>query len=349
MMTRTLIAATLAAGLLLGSASLSYAQVTDQTDQSEEDWRKSRKKSGDSDIFTPNRTTNGNGLGTIIDVEPVSPVERLPSDSRRHLMRERAKAIAESPDGNISDAEYVPSEEAQNDPALMQDEKEAWEVITTDMEGAGGQADTPSQGGPNKVAVTGRNGTAPAPGSQSGSTATLQEIMDAIKAGRMGNGGSGGGSGVGSGGGTGSQPGTGSGARQAPSGNPAGAGTQPQGTPGGAGAGQSQTNGDGEASANAEGEGQSDGQGDAQGTTQSASAGGQDGSASAANGQNGAQSGSDGSDSGQSGAAAADGETRTARSREDLSPLERMRQSREDREATGTKRSASDYIGGGQD
>lgn len=345
MMTRTLIAATLAAGLLLGSASVSYAQVTDQTDQSEEDWRKSRKKSGDSGIFTPNRTTNGNGLGTIIDVEPVSPVERLPSESRRHLMRERAKAIAESPDGNISDAEYVPSEDAKNDPALMRDEQEAWEVITTDMEGAGGQADTPSQGGPNKVAVTGRNGTAPAPGSQSGSTATLQEIMDAIKAGRMGNAGSGGGSGVGSGGGTGSQPGTGSGAGQVPSGNPAGAGTQPQGRLDGTGAGPSQTSGDGEASANAGGEGQSD----AQGTTQSASAGGQDGAASASSGQDGAGSGSNGSASGQSGTAAADGETRTARSREDLSPLERLRQSREEREAIGTKRSASDYLGGGQD
>ncbi|MEM9600818.1 MAG: hypothetical protein AAF926_07335, partial [Pseudomonadota bacterium] len=135
-----------------------YAQVTDQTDQSEEDWRKSRKKSGNSDIYrTPNTTTTGVGS---IDVKPLTPVERLPSDSRRHLMRERAKAIAESEDGDISDAEYVPSEAAQSDEQLMREEQEAWDIIVTDATGGSGQGT--SQGGPNKVAIAGQgNGSAP--------------------------------------------------------------------------------------------------------------------------------------------------------------------------------------------
>lgn len=187
-MMRNFFATTLLSALLLGTALPAHAQVTDQTDQSEEDWRKSRKKRGSNDIYrntTPSQIPDGDGslMGSPTEI---SPVERLPSESRRHLMRERAKAIAESQDGSIKDAEYVPSEEAKSDPALMADEKEAWEVIVTDLEGSGGQADTPSQGGPNKVAVAGRNGTAPAPGSRGGSTATLQEIMDAIKSGRMG-------------------------------------------------------------------------------------------------------------------------------------------------------------------
>ena len=170
-------------------AAPTYAQVTDQTDQSEEDWRKSRKKRGNSDIYGTNTGDRGYGLGTPGDVKPISPVEQLPSESRRHLMKERAKAMAESADGDITDAEYKPSEAAKNDEQLMAEEKEAWKIITTDIEGSGGQATTPSQGGPNKVAIAGRNGTAPAPGSRGGSSATLQEIMDAIRNGnRTGDG-----------------------------------------------------------------------------------------------------------------------------------------------------------------
>lgn len=175
----------------LSLALPSYAQVTDQTDQSEEDWRKSRKKSGTSDIYrTPNTSSTGSGAPTI-EYEPVSPVERLPSESRRHLMKERAKAIANSDDGDISDADYVPSEDAKFDEQLMRDEQEAWDVIVTDMQGSGGEAT--SEGGPNKVAVAGENGATPTRGSRGGSTRTLQEIMDAIKSGQAGGGGAPGG------------------------------------------------------------------------------------------------------------------------------------------------------------
>ena len=170
----------------LGLALPAYAQVTDQTDQSEEDWRKSRKKSGTSDIY---RKTNPNSTGSgapIVDYKPVSPVERLPFESRRHVIRERAKAIAESDDGDISDVEYVPSEAAQSDEQLMRGEQEAWDKIVTDMKGEGGPAK--SEGGPNKVAVAGQNGAQPAQGSRGGSTKTLQEIMASIKNGQPGGG-----------------------------------------------------------------------------------------------------------------------------------------------------------------
>ena len=402
MIARTLIAATLFSGLLLGTALPAYAQVTDRTDQSEEDWRKSRKKRGNTDIYRntdPSKGASGVfGGGQVIEV---SPVERLPSESRRHLMRERAKAIAESPDGDISDAEYVPSEEAKADPTLMQDEKEAWETIVTDLEGQGGQATTPSQGGPNKVAVVGRNGTAPAPGSRGGSTATLQEIMDAIKSGRMG---------TGSGGGN-SDRGT---TRQAG-----------MGTPGGMGTGNGTGTGNAPQPGQGQGQGQSQGQGSGDGTGERPGGGpesgmqppfgiglptpslpmprmpnpslptpevgvgvgmGEDGietvrvgetstglgvpitggsagqpggfpsSGGAQGGQPGgsgdaSSNGAPGDASGSSGDGTAapgtgvTGQPSTPRTREDLSPLERIRRTREERDSGGSSSSASDYLG----
>jgi hypothetical protein len=144
MMLKTLMTS-LALTAALGVALPAYAQSTDQTDQSEEDWRKSRKKSGTSDIYrTPNTSSTGVG-SPIIDYEPVSPVERLPSESRRHLMRERAKAIAESDDGDISDAEYVPSEEAKSDEQLMREEQEAWDAIAQGQADANGQSEGQGQ------------------------------------------------------------------------------------------------------------------------------------------------------------------------------------------------------------
>ena len=129
MMTRSLLTILMLSSAL-GLAAPAFAQVTDQTDQSEEDWRKSRKKSGNFDIYRrPNTSSTGLGLPTI-DYDPPTALERLPSESRRHIMRERAKAIAESPDGDLSDVSYTPSEEAQYDEALMRDEQAAWEEVT---------------------------------------------------------------------------------------------------------------------------------------------------------------------------------------------------------------------------
>lgn len=302
----------LAVTAALGVALPAYAQVTDQTDQSEEDWRKSRKKSGTSDIYrTPNTSSTGVGA-PVVDYKPISPVERLPSESRRHLMKERAKAIAESDDGDISDAEYVPSDAAKSDEQLMRDEQEAWDVIVTDMQGSGGEAT--SEGGPNKVAVAGENGATPTRGSRGGSTRTLQEIMDAIKSGQTGGG--------------------------SPSGTPNG---QPQGQ------GEAQGQNQGQAEQVADAQAQSDGQADTSGQAQSD---GQDGSAQPDSQQGdqgdasdqGDSSGADGDDASTeaSDATAWPAETRAE---EPLSPLERIRRAREDSPTRGTERSASDYLG----
>lgn len=319
MMLKTLmtsLALTTALGVALPGFSMSaWAQVTDQTDQSEDDWRKSRKKSGTSDIYrTPNTSSTGVGA-PVIDFEPVSPVERLPSESRRHLMKERAKAIAQSDDGDISDAEYVPSEEAKSDPELMSEEQEAWEVIVTDMQGNGGEAT--SEGGPNKVAVAGENGASPTRGSRGGSTRTLQEIMDAIKSGQTGGG---------------SAPGsTDSQSSKGPSSDD------------GQDQGQGSDQGQSEQSAEAASEGQSDGGASADGQSD----GDGQGDASA-QGENSGDDGSEGDD-GSSDASADDAWPAATRAEEPLSPLERIRRARDDSPTRGTQRSASDYLGTGND
>jgi len=318
MMLKTLMTS-LALTAALGAALPAYAQVTDQTDQSEEDWRKSQKKKGSSDIYRdPNRRSTGSGA-PIVDYEPVSPVDTIPSESRRHLMKERAKAIANSDDGDISDAEYVPSEDAKSDEQLMRDEQEAWEVLTTDLQGSGGEAT--SEGGPNKVAVTGENGATPTRGSRGGSTRTLQEIMDAIKNGQAGGSGTAGASGS-------------SGSDQAdPNSDQAGQGEQVADAQSAAG---SQGQSDGEAQSGAAIAGQSQGDGSSDSDSDSQGSSDNDGDASG-----------NGDDRADEGAAAAwPAETRAE---EPLSPLERIRRSREDRPAEGTQRSASDYLGTGSD
>jgi hypothetical protein len=309
MMLKTLISG-LALTAALNVALPAFAQVTDQTDQSEEDWRKSRKKSGTSDIYnTPNTSPIGSSAPSI-DYEPISPVERLPSESRRHLMKERAKAIAESDDGDISDAEYVPSEAAKDDEQLKRDEQEAWDVIVTDMSGSGG--DATSDGGPNKVAVASEEGATSPRGARGGSTRTLQEIMDAIKSGQTGGGGP-------------------------PSGR---VGTLP---------GQSEQSGDPQSQAQgqgqAEGQDQAEAQGESGSAEQAASATDSgDGSDEGDQGDQSDQSGAgdQGDDAQASGAEAWPAETRAE---EPLSPLERIRRAREEQPARGAQRSASDYLG----
>lgn len=320
---------------LPGFSMSAWAQVTDQTDQSEEDWRKSRKKSGTSDIYrSPNSSPTGAGA-PIVEFEPISPVERLPSESRRHLMKERAKAIAQSDDGDISDADYVPSDAAQSDPELMRDEQEAWEVIVTDMQGSGGEATF--EGGPNKVAVAGQNGTSPTRGSRGGSTLTLQEIMDAIKAGQ-----------------TGSGPAAGSTRGQSSNGPPSD-GTQDQGQDQGEGSGEDQSEPTAEtaSASDDQGEGEASADGQSDGDSQSKAEGQGDASAQGESSEgrsqgNAGDNGSDGDD-GTTGASGEEGSPADTRAEDPLSPLERIRISREESPTRGTQRSASDYLGTGGD
>ena len=105
---------------------------TTETDQSEEDWRKSQKKGGTStedilDIITNTRSSGvGNGRG-------YSPIDALPEESRRHLMKERAKRMAQAGPNEPVDVSYTPSEGAKSDSGLEADEKAAWEEMSKGM------------------------------------------------------------------------------------------------------------------------------------------------------------------------------------------------------------------------
>jgi len=147
--------------LVMAHAAPAYAQSTEQTDQSEEDWRKSQKKRDTTDIFEDilnNRNIgSGNGYG------PPNPIETLPEESRRHLLKERAKILATSEPGTTPDTPYNPSEAAKSDSDLQEQEKEAWEDIVEDLKG-GGQGDQSGQGGQgsaDKVADAGQSGGSP--------------------------------------------------------------------------------------------------------------------------------------------------------------------------------------------
>jgi len=167
--------------IVIADTAPAYAQSTEQTDQSEEDWRKSRKKRTTQDIFedilNPRNTGTGSGYG------PPNPIESLPEDSRRHLMKERAKVIATSDPGTTPNTPYNPSDDAKSDPDLQELEKEAWEEIVKDLQGPGigsgssddgkRPGDQGSQGDPSKVAETGQRGSQ-AGGSQGGNQSPSQ-------------------------------------------------------------------------------------------------------------------------------------------------------------------------------
>lgn len=158
------------------------AQVTEQTDKSEEDWRKSKKKRDASDIFEDILNTRSTGVGT--NEYPKNPVDNLPEESRRHLMKERAKVIAKADLETVTSAPYVPSEAAKSDPQLAEQEKEAWTVIMTDLEGPNDPNKTSAGSGPHKIAVAGRGGSSSEPDSspmRGGSSASVAEIMAQIK------------------------------------------------------------------------------------------------------------------------------------------------------------------------
>ena len=158
--------------------------ATSQTDASEDAWRKSKKKRTISDPFsrTPNRSSTGVGM----NLPPLSAMERLPEESRRHLQRQRARVIASMkfgkdgkplPDKN---QQYQPSEAAKKDPALAKDEEEAWQVILTDLQG-GGKGGAHAPGGPNKVTVAGRGGGQTGSVLRGGSAQSAAEIMARLK------------------------------------------------------------------------------------------------------------------------------------------------------------------------
>ncbi len=161
------------------------ASATSQTDRSEAAWRKSKKKHVVKDPFSHTPNTASSGVGAPLP--PLSAMQRLPEESRRHLKRQRAKVIASMKFGKDGQPElgknaaYQPSEAAKNDPALAADEEEAWQVILTDLQGGSGKGGQTAPGGPHKVAVAGRGGDKTAPVLRGGSAQSAAEIMARLK------------------------------------------------------------------------------------------------------------------------------------------------------------------------
>ena len=314
MMKRFALLAVSAVALGLMVQMPAYAQSTEQTDQSEEDWRRSKKKSS-SDREDQTRTLPG--LGGGIPIPPLEPIDTLPEESRRHLQRQRAKVIAEVEFGETpEDVPYEPSEAAKADPELAAEEEEAWEVIMTDLQGsAGGGA--PAESGPNRVAVAGRGGSSNGSLTRGGSSQSAADILAQLK-GLQSAGGSParGGSQSGQSAGAGQQANGEQGSGTQPESTQAGGGTQSAGQPQGAqgqqgtdqqgqgqqGAGQDQ--GDQQGAAQAGGEQGQTGDG-AQGTGQEGQ--GQEGQGQQGQGKEGQGQQGEGQDAGSSGEGAQDG------------------------------------------
>lgn len=326
MMKQYLLSFVLSAGFAASLAAPAFAQDnpnTTQTDQSEEDWRKSKKKTSTDDPWNGFKNTNGWGQGTQ---RSMSPVDMLPEDSRRFLMKERAERLAEAGIGEPVDTSFEPSDAAKSDPSLETDEKAAWSEMMKDMGGmppAGGpngdpNADPNAQGGgapqiPTQVGERGSSssggsfGSAGAPPSsmmRGGSQASVSDILAQIKGGGM-----------------------------APSGQ-----TQGQSPQGQSQQGQAPT------AAQMQGQSQGQNQGQNQGQAQAQSQS-QDDAQNSADGQ--AQSQADTPANAQAQAQAqaqAAANAAKARTPEAISPLDRLKQSREDRESGGTRSSASDFL-----
>jgi hypothetical protein len=178
-MMRSVLLALMFSGSVFALSADAFAQSspdTRQTDQSEEDWRKSKKKGGSSteeilDIIKNTRSSGvGNGRG-------YSPIDALPEESRRHLMKERAKRMAQAGPNEPVDVTFKPSEAAKSDSNLEADEKAAWEEMSKSMNGVSNQGqqgqDNQGQGplGQSQNDQAGQNGQGQvADGAISGST-----------------------------------------------------------------------------------------------------------------------------------------------------------------------------------
>ena len=356
MMKHVLLSLLLSSGFAALTASPAFAQSapnTTQTDQSEEDWRKSKKKSSTDDPLDGFKNINGWGQGTQ---RTLSPVDMLPEDSRRFLMKERAQRLAEAGIGEPVDTSFEPSAEAKTDPDLEADEKAAWSEMMKDLGGAGGQppADQsqmgkaggdpnaqPGQAGgapkiPTQVGEVGGNGSAATSVMRGGSSASVSDILAQLKGG-------------------GSAP-----RAQAPQGQMGSSQTgqnQSQGAQGQNPQGQAQAQNsqaqNGQAQASAPTAAQMQAQAAAAAQAQNA-AQSQSNAQDAANtqaqassqAQANAQAQNDAQSSAQAQAEAAQAAA-AARIPEAISPLDRLKQTRDERASTGRRSSASDYLNRG--
>ena len=198
-MIRSALLALMFSGSVFALSTTAYAQTspdTRQTDQSEEDWRKSKKKGSTSseDILDIIKNTRSSGVG---NGRGYSPIDALPEESRRHLMKERAKRMAQAGPNEPVDATYTPSEAAKSDTNLQNDEKAAWKKMAqgmngTPVQGAPGQgqqqgSDSGSQGQQGQQQGSDQSSDPSAQSGQSrsvmrgGSAASVSDIMARIK------------------------------------------------------------------------------------------------------------------------------------------------------------------------
>ena len=323
MMKQLLLSFILTSGFAAGLAMPASAQDnpnTVQTDQSEEDWRKSKKKTSTDDPWNGFQNTNGWGQGTQ---RTLSPVDRLPEDSRRFLMKERAERLAQAGVGEPVDTSYKPSNEAKSDPSLESDEKAAWSEMMKDMGGM------PSAGDPNgdpngqgggapqiPTQIGERGGSSGGVGSpqssimRGGSSASVSDILAQIKGGGA-----------------------------APIAQPQGQNLQGQVPLGQASQGQAPTAAQLQAQGLAQGQNQTQSKADSQNVSQNA-ADGQAQAEAQASAQAAAQAQSDA-------AAQAAADAQASRTPEAISPLDRLKQTRQERESSGKRSSASDYLNRG--
>lgn len=355
-MKHVLLSFLLSSGFAALSAPAAFAQSapdTTQTDQSEEDWRKSKKKSGSDDPWDGFQNTNNWGQGTQ---RTMSPVDLLPEDSRRYLMKLRAQRMANASIGEPVDASFEPSAGAKTDPNLESDEKAAWLEMMKDIDGAPGQggggnsngdpdADANSgsgsgseaQGGstaqvPTEIGKIGGSGGgvgSPAPSvMRGGSSASVLDILAQIKGGGVAPSGQGA---------QGQMPQGQTSQGQSPQGDSQQDAAQ-QGQDSGQADAQSQDNGQGDAQAQSQDNGQADAQAQADALNQ---ADGQSKAEAQAEAEAQAQSAAEASAQAAADAAA---QAAAARTPEAISPLDRLKQSSDERASTGRRSSASDYL-----
>ncbi len=330
-MIRQILLSLLLSGSFLAVSAPAYAQTTTQTDQSEEDWRKSKKKTSPDDPWDGFKNTNGWGQGTQ---RTMSPVDMLPEESRRFLMKERAQRVAEAGIGEPVDTSYEPSDAAKSDPSLESDEKAAWSDMMKDMNGGAGGM--PPAGDPNGDP----NGQA---GGQAGGTPQIPTQVGEI-------GGSIGGTGTATTSPSvmrgGSQNSVADILSQLKGGGSAPTSAQMQGQQGQAQQGQASTSqaqtGQAPTAAQMQ-QGQAQAQNSAQSQTQSQSQSqSQDSAQAASQAQADAQSAAKAQAAAQAQSAAA--AQANARTPEAISALDRIKRTREERAARGNRSSASDYL-----
>jgi len=368
---RSVLLALMFSGSVFALSGTAYAQTspdTRETDQSEEDWRKSQKKGGTSsedilDIIKNTRSTGvGNGRG-------YSPIDALPEESRRHLMKERARRMAQAGPNEPVDVTYTPSEAAKSDTNLEADEKAAWEKMAQGMNGAPdqgqqgqGQQGSQGQGQQGQQGSQGQQGQQGQQGSQGqqgqqqdsgqsrsvmrgGSAASVADIMSRIKGLGQGTGGTGQGQGQSPQGQTSKgQPGQSSQGQvqqgqnqqgQSQQGqSQQGQGQQGQGQQGQSQSAQNQQGQQGQSQSQAQNQGQNQGQNQAQsqqdGQQQS------DSQSQAQSPQADAKAASQAQDSAQS--------QNASRVPEAVSPLDRIKEVNREQSSKGTRSSASDYL-----